>query len=533
MAKIAQLKQANEQVFPQTITPAIAVVGKAKLLSEYLTALEGSLGQDETYAANSNATYISGATSMNNADVILDTELKKVADQVAANTIVANDKSVVVAPITSGDDSGKTGINVNIKSGEGVIKLDSNGNGGIYTDLDLVKITNGLPATVKERYQLLDSNDTQIGVNIDVAKDSHIVSINYISGSTDPHYQNLEYVYIDASGVTQTTYVDMSQLVLEAEFASGITITNHIAHGVVDSTSEKDSQETPAAFLTVGADGFKVSGIKDEIDRKINALDASVSGQNNSVKVTVVEADGKLTSTTVEVTDASVTFDDETSGLTIDGNSTDIVTKAGADAIKSYVDAKTGALDSNVTGQTTDGFIKVEVDQVNGALNYVHVTGTTQAVASADDSNKGLAEASDVKEYVDGQIESLDANVSGENGAVKVQVVEANGVITNVNVTATTANMADAGLTGTELAKTKDVKDYVDSAATKNTIIDSADIDATVAATGTTLAIKYGAITSDGARAVSGATIYDYSVTVDSFGTEYTGTWPNIEVKGQ
>lgn len=523
MAKIAQLKQANEQVFPQTITPAIAVVGRAKLLSEYLTSLEGSLGQNETYAANSSATYISGATSMNNADVILDTELKKVADQVAANTIVAKDKSVVVSSIAEGDDAGKTGINVNIKSGEGVIKLDSNGNGGIYTDLDLVKITDGLPATVKERYQLLDSNDTQIGVNIDVAKDSHIVSITYITDSGDTHYQNLKYEYIDASGNTQTTYVDMSQLVLEAEFASGVTAdASGIVHGVVDPASEKDSQETPAAFLTVGANGFKVSGIKDEIDRKINALDANESGATNYIKVEVDQADGKITGVTVSDIKAVVATSGAMESLDETGHLAD------AKAVKDYVDAKTGSLDSNVSGQTADGFIKVEVDQADGALNYVHVTGTTQAVASADDSNKGLAEASDVKAYVDGQIDALDANVSGESGAVKVQVVEANGVITNVNVTATTANMADAGLTGTELAKTKDVKEYVDSAITQATINDSDDIDATVDATGTTLAINYGAITSNGARAVSGATIYNYSVTVDSFGTTYTGTWPNI-----
>lgn len=198
--------------------------------------------------------------------------LSKLENKAAAITIGNADGSINVTTGASGTD-----INVNIKSGEKVLAKD--GNAGLYTDIDLVKITTGLPETIKERYQLLATDDSQIGTNIDIPKDSHIVSINYIT--TGEHAQNLEYVYIDASGATQTTYVDMSELVLEAEFASGVTVTDHVAHGVVDSASEKD--ENNVAFLTVGADGFKVSGIKDAIDTKINKLDVTgdtaVAGQ--------------------------------------------------------------------------------------------------------------------------------------------------------------------------------------------------------------------------------------------------------------
>lgn len=554
MAKQVQLKQNGVEIYPQTITQAIADTTKGKLLSTIITELYSGItketndriaaiqGLDYTGTSAVTGQYVKTITetdgiiaatfgkvaasevSNNGAEgsAIADDEtvqdaLDTLAAKAAAITILNEDGTINVTPSAAGTD-----INVNIKSND--LILSKSAGSGITSTLNLVKITSGLPATIKERYQLQGINGAQIGQNVDIAKDSHIVSINYIT--TGEHAQNLEYVYIDASGATKTTYVDMSSLVLEAEFASGVTITNHIAHGVVDTASEKDSQATPQDFLTVGADGFKVSGIKDEIDRKINALDATVSGQNNSVKVTVVEGEGKLTSATVEVTDAVVTF--ANSALTINGNSTDIVTKAGAEAIKSYVDAKTGSLDSNVSGQTADGFIKVEVNQADGALNYVHVSGKTQAVASASSSAQGLAEASDVKAYVTNQIEALDANVSGESGAVKVQVVEANGIITNVNVTATTANMADAGLTGTELAKTKDVKDYVDSAITKTAIIDSADIDATESADGTSLAIKYGSIASGATSAVTGGSIFAWGVTAENKKDVADFTWPTV-----
>ena len=206
----------------------------------------------------------------------INTALSKLENTVAANKITNADKSIVVTEPTG--TATTTDIKVNIKSGENVIKL---GEDGIYTNLNVVKITEELPATVKERYELRDSDDVKIGASIDIAKDSHIVSITYITDSADTHYQNLQYVYIDASGATQTVYVDMSSLVLEAEFASGVGITNHVAHGVVDPTSEKD--ESNVAFLTVDGPGFKISGIKDAIDTKINKLDvtddATVAGQ--------------------------------------------------------------------------------------------------------------------------------------------------------------------------------------------------------------------------------------------------------------
>ena len=212
--------------------------------------------------------------------------LAEIAEKIGANKVSNADGSINVTTASTG-----TVIDVNIKANDPILAKD--GGNGVYSTLNLVKITTGLPATVKERYEVQGIGGAKIGEDIDIAKDSHIVSIDYISDPADPHYQNLEYVYIDASGNTQTTYVDMSELVLEAEFASGVGITNHVAHGVVDPATEKDSNND--AFLTVGADGFKVDGIKDEIEHQISLLDVTsdtaVSGQYVAA---IEEADGKV-----------------------------------------------------------------------------------------------------------------------------------------------------------------------------------------------------------------------------------------------
>lgn len=349
----------------------------------------------------------------------------EIAAAVSAVTVTSADKSINVTTSTTG-----TNIEVNIKSDEKVLKKD--GNNGLYTDLDLVKITTGLPETIKERYQLLASDDTQIGANIDVPKDSHIVSINYITDPADAHYQNLEYVYIDASGATQTTYVDMSKLVLEAEFASGVTVTDGIAHGVVDPQSEK--------FLTVGADGFKLAGVQNAIDAamasgktQINTtvggdsnthmtitsgtaadghtvyefalndvasadelaalsgsvldLDATVSDKKPHIGVTIVETDGKLTSVTLTENDIA-----SASALTTEVNRAKAAEKAIDDKIGSHTGESESKYDvefsapNNTVADKISNILK-EIDAAKEALE-VKVVDDDKYIATKVDANE-------------------------------------------------------------------------------------------------------------------------------------------------
>lgn len=538
MAKQVQLKQNGVEIYPQTITQAIADTTKGKLLSTIITELYSGITKETTdriaainaldYTGTSAVTgqYVktitetdgiiaatfgqvaasevsnSGASgSAISADTTVQAALDTLAAKAAAQELVAADKSIVI-----GEAGGKTTVKVNVKSGEKVLLLDAND--GLYTDIKLSAVTPS-STTVKEEWALMASDGTtQLGSTIKVYKDQSLKSV-VKSGET------LVFTYILADGSESAVTIDLEEFVIESEFGNGLQVSAHTVSVKKDAASED--------FLSVSADGVKISGVQDAIDDAVEALDANVSGASTYVKVQVSENDGKIDGVTVSDVKTVIATSGAMESLAETGHLAD------AKAIKDYVDAKTGSLDSNVSGQTADGFIKVEVDQADGALNYVKVTGITQNVASADASHMGLAEASDVKAYVDGQIQALDANVSGESGAVKVQVVEADGVITNVNVTATTTSMAEvtASTPADNLAKAKDVKDYVDSAITKTAIIDSADIDATESAAGTSLAIKYGSIASGATSAVTGGSIFAWGVTAEDKATISDFTWPN------
>ena len=201
--------------------------------------------------------------------------LSKLENKANANAISNADGSINVTTAATGTD-----INVNIKSGEHVLAKD--GNAGLYTNIKLSAVT-ASSDLVKEEYALYGTDNTILGDHIKIYKDQSLVSITLEDNDGSGHTgQYLKYTYIDASGATQSTYVNVSSFLTEAEFKSGVTAdASGIVHGVVDPASEKDSNND--SFLTVGADGFKVDGIKDEIDAKIAALDktddAAVAGQ--------------------------------------------------------------------------------------------------------------------------------------------------------------------------------------------------------------------------------------------------------------
>ena len=265
----------------------------------------------------------------------------------------------------------------------------------------IVKTTTELPAAIKERYSLVDAGGNVSGDTIDIPKDSHIVSITYITTSGDPHYQNLEYVYIDASGNTQTVYVDMSQLVLESEFASGVTSIDGVVRGVVDPASE--------TFLTVGADGFKLSGVKDAIDAAVSAetearedADDAIESALTLTAQTLVEmienAASAATTEVVEGTDA--------------GKNLSIAETAGADGHKIYTInltdvASASALTQEISDrEDADAAIQAELDAVESELGF-----------------DGTAYTQTVKNYISGNtvaedIHLLDAALDANNDAI-------------------------------------------------------------------------------------------------------------------
>lgn len=381
------------------------------------------------YAKSSSTGAIASTDTINEA-------LSKLENKAAAITIANADGSINVTTAATGTD-----INVNIKSGEHVLAKD--GSAGVYTNIAISAATSEelstLGTNVQEAYKLVATDGTKLGEFIKIYKDSSLVNLylghvdDLLSGTTSQSQESESSVVVPGSGSEALVWivqlangnyklaaVDVESFLQESEFASGVTADSvtHIVHGVVDSASEKD--ESNVAFLTVGADGFKVSGIKDAIDTKINKLNADLSGNSTHVTVGVAEADGKITAVTVDETDiASQSLLDTLSGKTV----TAVEMTGGTVAI---------------AANSTDGTKKITI---NTDGSQVLMTGYAKgsdsgAVATSDSINVAIGK---LENQIAGKVDALDATVSGKTAddKVKVQVVQENGVLTAVNVTGT------------------------------------------------------------------------------------------------
>lgn len=144
-------------------------------------------------------------------------------------------------------------------------------------------------ANIKEAYQLFDEEDQVSGETIKIYKDSSLKSVA-LDGQT------LNFTYILANGSESTVGVDVSTFLAESEFGDGLAVNNHIVSIKKDATSE--------GFLTVSADGIKLSGVQNAINTAVSGISGSTTSTGGShVTATVKQENGKVTGVTIEESD--------------------------------------------------------------------------------------------------------------------------------------------------------------------------------------------------------------------------------------
>lgn len=129
----------------------------------------------------------------------------------------------------------------------------------------ITKVTEGLVENVKEAYKLVDEDGTQVGETINIYKDSSLISVELTDANAEGVAgQYIKYTYVLANGTESVQYVDVSRLLVEAEFKNGLEVS---AAGEVNVKVDAASE----AFLTVGADGVKLAGVADAIATAVAA----------------------------------------------------------------------------------------------------------------------------------------------------------------------------------------------------------------------------------------------------------------------
>lgn len=293
----------------------------------------------------------------------------------------------------------------------------------------IAKVESGLGENVKEAYKLVDEDGTQVGETINIYKDSSLISVDLVDADAEGKAgQYIKYVYVLANGNESVQYVDVSRLLVEAEFKNGLEVSQAGEVSVkVDAASE--------AFLTVGADGVKLSGVQDAIDAAkgeavaaiapaIAALDADVT---SAATYTVTDEEGVESTVDHKVRVQVVEVDGVVTGVNV--TESDIASAAKLHEVEYVASAALNALNERVTpleasvadheARLTQ--VEADIDALEGALANKNVdaesTTPDYVTASAADNKVTVAATQKVIDAV-ASAESAVQTVTSDNACL-------------------------------------------------------------------------------------------------------------------
>ena len=290
-------------------------------------------------------------------------------------------------------------------------------------------------------------------ISYDKLKEGEIIVLHPSTGGAEFGTRNNTNIVWFKDYDSTKVYVDsevgkVSDKVTELEALTGITtsalqeiITGDSGEYVTTSIGKKTVENTQSVSVAV-----KVQAVSGASETNKGLAEAS------DVK-TYVDAAAESVNGKISAVDAKIG-----SGFT-----TDSTVSAQLNAVKKTADS---ALQSISASNTDGGYITTTVSEKGDKTTQsVSVNATVQTVSGASETNKGLAEASDVKTYVDAKTSDLATAVQSVSGNTYVAAAKSGTSVTlSTSVATTLSGITEVG----QLADAKAAKDYVDDEIKKN-----------------------------------------------------------------
>lgn len=470
------------------------------------TAIHTIMGQMNTgYTANETGNYISGASSLNNADVLLDSNLKALSGTVENLTTGSLSGVSVNGTEVSATNHvaivNLSGSNLNVSSGYTVPNQPTAVKTGDTIDAAIAKVeakANANASAITAETQARENADSALSAAIDshkvvvAADDSASAGTQYVTVSTAHTGGD------SANGITYTVSVDG----LAGIVASARTDINTVS-GIA--TGNSAAIEAANTAYTAGANQF-VTAVTQE-DGKITVVGF---GQPVASGVTFAagQGTGALTSTTVQAAvdevNTKVNNLDTDSKVTIStGNSTSDVKKY--DFYQGDPNEPTNLI----------GTVNIPKDLVVSSGDVVDVEGVKNiklTLTSGEDIFIPVNELVDVYTGVTAE-SGVSVSVTTGNGISAVLTNDAVATANIQNGAVTTAKIADSGVTSAKLSS--DVQSAIDASITA--VADSDTIDMELGSRTVSASVKASSISASHLAddAVTEDKIADGAVTTD------------------
>ena len=239
-------------------------------------------------------------------------------------------------------------------------------------------------ANVREAYKVVSyvgddiAHAEQVGETIKIYKDAALLSVTPEDGVAGEN-TIIKFTYSLADGTRKDVSVDLGKAIFESEMGNGMQVIDSKIAIKLDAANEN-------AFLTVGENGLKLSGVQDAINNTVAAKnvtaegDAYVEATASNNKVTVASNVQPLVVGKTGVADSTITG---TENSLVDG-------KEVADKVALFTNNRIGEeiakLDATIgeAAVAADKHVAVQVVETDGKITAVNVQESDIA------SKKGL-----------------------------------------------------------------------------------------------------------------------------------------------
>ena len=163
--------------------------------------------------------------------------------------------------------------------------------------VNVVKVSDNLPATIRERYKFVKSDNTELEQTIDIYKDSSLMNVEL---QEVDNKKCLVFTYILEDGTEKNITLDVEQLLIESEFQDGLSGVSE--DGVIRVKVKID--DSSEEYLTVSKNGVKLSGINakfNETDTRIGELNTKIETETTNREQGITDVNNRISNTNANV----------------------------------------------------------------------------------------------------------------------------------------------------------------------------------------------------------------------------------------
>ena len=234
--------------------------------------------------------------------------------------------------------------------------------------VNVVKVSDNLPATIRERYKFVKSDNTELEQTIDIYKDSSLMNVEL---QEVDNKKCLVFTYILEDGTEKNITLDVEQLLIESEFQDGLSGVSE--DGVIRVKVKID--DSSEEYLTVSKNGVKLSGI----NAKFNKTNKRIGELNTKIETETTNREQGITDVNNRISDTNANVELKADKTYVDEELAKKATNDALDTLKEVVDTKAASeyVDTELEKKADKTYVDEELSDLS---NVVDTKASTEHV---------------------------------------------------------------------------------------------------------------------------------------------------------